>query len=314
MGIWLEKNNIISSADMNTTYGMAYRGRREKLILNRLVTIDPKRDNKKAPKMDEVRQGSTFFPRKPSMTIRLPIAFTVLPLPWRRRKREARREVETSDEECSEEDSSSSESESQLGDSSEEESEWRKKGKKKKARKKKAEMVETRNVVVNEKVVADIDEFAKRLHGLDVKDTMYASTYVKLCLTAPAFQAFVPVPVWPGKQPAVQPMPPQQPRWQNQPEFHRSEPASAHAPQDEMYISGISSQFPSYQNVQPWSRSFDCYFCKGPNHGVKDCAIVRITLDYLAAGRIKGVSRAVQSNPWVDEQEKDVDEEEGSEI
>ena len=116
--------------------------------------------------------------------------------------------------ESSDEESSSSESESLDESESEEDIEdewerkWRKKNKRKgkgRKRQRRGEWLRPRRmVVVNDKVVDDIDELTKQLRGMDVQDTMYASTYAKLCLVAPAFKNFVPAPVWSGQQPANQ--------------------------------------------------------------------------------------------------------------
>jgi hypothetical protein len=214
MGIWLEKKNIISSADMNDYFWYGIPKKTRKLILSWLITLDPKRDNKKAPKMDDVLQAGRYILSEDAFDVANdnPIANWIHSVSLKEKKRR-RRDAETSDKESSEDESMSSESESESEASSEDESEWRKKAK---GGREKDSVVETRNVVVNEKVADDIDELAKRLRGMDVQDTMYASTYAKLCLAAPAFKAFVPAPIWPGQQPAVQPRPPQQPQWQNQ--------------------------------------------------------------------------------------------------
>ena len=174
--------------------------------------------------------------------------------------------------ESSDEESSSSESESLDESESEEDSEdewerkWRKKNKRKgkgRKRQRRGEWLRPRRmVVVNDKVVDDIDELTKQLRGMDVQDTMYASTYAKLCLVAPAFKNFVPAPVWSGQQPA------------NQQITQSMFPLQSTSSRRNVY----------YQNPpSPWSRSFDCYFCRGPNHGIRDCAIIG---DYLVVGRI----------------------------
>jgi hypothetical protein len=164
--------------------------------------------------MDDVLQAGRYILSEDAFDVANdnPIANWIHSVSLKEKKRR-RRDAETSDKESSEDESMSSESESESEASSEDESEWRKKAK---GGREKDSVVETRNVVVNEKVADDIDELAKRLRGMDVQDTMYASTYAKLCLAAPAFKAFVPAPIWPGQQPAVQPRPPQQPQWQNQ--------------------------------------------------------------------------------------------------
>ena len=76
-------------------------------------------------------------------------------------------------------------------------------------------------------------------------------------------------------------MPPQQPGWQNQQQnFAGQSPYRSMPPRRNVHP---PNQFLSYRSTQPWARTFDCHFCKGPNHGIKDCDIVE---DYLAAGRI----------------------------
>jgi len=134
-------------------------------------------------------------------------------------------------------------------------------------------------MVINEKVAEDIDELAKWLHGMNVQDTMYASTYANLCLAVPAFKAFILAFIWPGQQPATQSMPPQQPGWQNQQQNFRGQ--SPYRPMPPRWNVHPPNQFSSYWSTQPWSRTFDCHFCWGPNHGIKDCVIVE---EYLAAG------------------------------
>jgi hypothetical protein len=295
MGIWLEGKKIISAADKNDYFWYGIPRKTRKLILNWLTTLKPEHDNKKAPEMEEVLQAGRYILSEEAFDVTddNPIAnwiHSVLLKERRRRKRdvesldeeESLEEESSSLEEESEEESSSLEEESEEESDSEDESErkWRKKKGKAKAKEKGRgrEVVETRTMVVNEKVVDDIDELAKRLCGMDVQDTMYASTYAKLCLAAPAFKSFIPAPVWSGQQPATQqvtqPMLPQQPIASRRNMYYRNPPS-------------------------PWLRSFDCYFCRGPNHGIRDCAIIG---DYLAAGRITKDSNGhivFANNEWI---------------
>ncbi|KIM45757.1 hypothetical protein M413DRAFT_23585 [Hebeloma cylindrosporum] len=61
MSIWLESKAIISKADKNNYFWYGIPKKTRKLILSQLIMLEPDRDNKKAPEMEEVLKAERYI-------------------------------------------------------------------------------------------------------------------------------------------------------------------------------------------------------------------------------------------------------------